>query len=84
MCLLGPTRRRGPAPAFLPAPSRRSAAFVVPRRGPCIRGRLDARPGIAASGLDEEGSLRTRKNTNRPRVRFRALPTQGTLELRPA
>ncbi len=49
---------------------------------PCIRGRLKARPGIAASRVDEGGSLRTHRNTNRPGVRFRALDIDGTLELR--
>lgn len=46
---------------------------------------LEARPGIAASRVDEGGLLRTRQNTNRPELtelKFRALATDGTVELR--
>jgi hypothetical protein len=32
--------------------------------------------------VGEEGPLSTCQNTNRPGIRFRALPTDGSLELR--
>ena len=72
----------GPGPRSLTVPSRRPAAFMAPADTPCIRGRLMERPGIAASRVDEGGSLRTRESTNQRELRFRARPSDGTVELR--
>jgi hypothetical protein len=39
-------------------------------------------PVPPASRVDEEAPLRTRQSTNRPEIRFRVLPIDGTLQLR--